>query len=383
MKSFLDRLFNSNKILPIEDIFDTIYKSKISEKNQKRGLIKQQEFLDTLHLEHYEFDNIFKFNNKKTNHQELVFDITKPLNTISINKIYKGKFKIWYHKSVKDHVYLSETIPYEIIDVAVKIIEHSDAVDNENNEPEMLHSLSNENEIIKLFGYHIDPIKKKCIIVIEWCNGGDLFSFVENYALSSNILPVSISHIKFIVKWLINAILKCHNLNIIYSDLKLDNIMLANQNDINTLKLIDFGAAKYVYDNGKDIIYKFLSTSIHYTPPEVIHKFHMALTCDFLKNYELKGKNLFKIDIWQIGIITYVLVNNYFPFDSNKNNIEKDYHIFKQIEACPKLRFFKNKDINGNILCDDNCKDFINKLLAYNPLNRMSLIDALKHPWLN
>lgn len=336
--------------------------------------------------EHFDFDNIYEYHEKKTNHQELDYSKVNLLKTISINKVYKGKFKIYYHKSVKDHKCLSETVPYEIIDVAVKIIEQSDAADNENNEPEMLYYLRNEPDIIKQFGYHIDTKNKKCIMVLEWCKGGDLFSYISDNLKIINkkpIIKISISNIKKIVKWLLRTIFKCHQYDICHSDLKLDNIMLAEKNDLNSLKLIDFGSARFIHDHGKNIIYNYLCTSPHYSPPEVINKFHMPLKCDYLKNYDLVGENLFKIDMWQIGIITFILLHGYFPFDTHERDpIKKNKDIFKKIEFNKYPEFTQNKDIENKKLCDKNCEDFLKKTMCFDPNKRISIFEALMHPWL-
>jgi serine/threonine protein kinase len=386
-KSILCKMENKALINHPNKIFDRLCELKKYSKSTRDLFNKKQKILDELSLEYYEFDNIYTFNEKKTNHQELLYCEKVPLTVASINKVYRGKLKIWYHKTVNDHVCLSETVPYKIIDVAVKVIEHSDAVENENNEPEMLYYLRDNVDIIRLYGYHIDSIKEKCLLVLEWCDGGDLFSYVETKYLQKKsgirIVPISLVNIKYIIKWLINSILKCHKHNICHSDLKLDNIMFAIRDDITSLRLIDFGASKFICDNGRDIIYNFISTTVHYTPPEIINRYHMKLNCPFLRGYNVKGDNLFKIDIWQIGIISYVLTNGHFPFDSAKTDKKEKYNdIFRTIESCKPLSFTKNKDINGIPLCDDNCIDFISKLIAYNPYERMSLQNALDHPWL-
>lgn len=383
-KKDINLVFNKNP----DDIFKYLRAAKSMGRSHSEALIRQQKILDRFQLEYYEFDTINEINGKKTNHQELLYDQNQPIATFSLNKVYKGKLKIWYHKSVQDHICLSATVPHEIVNVAVKTVEHSDAVENENNEPEMLYYLRNEPEVINLLGYHIDPAKELCILVLEWCEGGDLFKYIEKNYFKPTIgrtksIGISVNDIKYIIRWLIIAISKCHKQDICHSDLKLDNIMLAKVNDLTSLRLIDFGASKFTHDHGVDIIYRFLSTSVYYTPPEVIHNFHIKLNCKFLENYKLHGSNLFKIDIWQIGIIMYSLLHGQFPFNSDLQNKEaRNYQIFKQIESCPPLKFTRKKDINGAALCNANCIDLLNKLIAFNPMDRISLDDALCHPWL-
>jgi serine/threonine protein kinase len=384
-------------------IFQKIENVKTSTKCPNDIYAKCQSILDELHLNYYIFDNIAEINGKRTNHQELLYCENSILTTVSVNKIYCGKLKIWHHVSVRDHICPSETTPYSIIDVAVKIIEHSDAADNENNEPEMLHMLHGQPEIIELLGYHIDPSHKQCMLVMEWCGGGDLFSYIEqNYHRAdaaairnlickvnipvdhgAKIIRISLLQIKQIVMWLINAVIKCHKHNICYSDLKLDNIMFGSTNDVTSLKLIDFGAAVFTHDNGSEIIYKFISTSIHYTPPEIINAYYIQLNCDFLTNYHLAGENLFRIDIWQIGVIVYTLLNGHFPYDSKLSNKKNKYaDIFSQISACHPPKYTKNIDIEGYPLCDNLAIDFISKLMEFDPAKRIPLEIALEHPWL-
>lgn len=343
---------------------------------------------------HYEFDNIYTFNNKKTNHQELTYNETNLINTKSINKVYKGKLKIWYHRSVKDHKCLSETIPYEIITVAVKVIEQSDATENENNEPEMLYYFKDVPEIINQFGYHIDLKKKRCIIVLEWCEGNDLFEYlikhthtnktISQITRTSILSTIYVSDVKNIIKWLVNVISVCHAHDICHLDLKLENIMLRyechnNSLDPNSLRLLDFGGAKFIHDHDVNIEYNYICTSPHYTPPEVINKHHIDLNYDFLSKYELSGQNLCKIDVWQIGVITYTLLHSSFPFYSLK---KKPINVLKEISKCVYPSFTTQCDPNGKKLCDDVCIDFIKKSMCFDPNKRCTIDDLMNHKWL-
>lgn len=340
-------------------------------------------------IQHYEFDNIYIFNEKKTNHQELFYKKSDSIMTTSINKLYKGKLKIWYHHSVKDHKCISETVPFEIIDVAVKIIEHSDAIENENNEPEMLYYLRDMPQVINQFGYHIDTKNKKCIMVLEWCTGGDLFDYISAHMHPTDhkiTTTLRLINIKKIIRWLVDSIDKCHKKDICHLDLKIDNIMLRECYDadlnIDTLRLIDFGAAKFIHDNGMNIEYDYICTSPNYTPPEVINKFYLPLHLRFLENYKLTGINLCKIDIWQIGVIAYILIHGSFPFLSTEK-YPKQEHVFRQIGECKYPKFTKEKDIDGNILCDEYGIDFIMGAMCFNPARRYSMADLINHKWLS
>ena len=338
---------------------------------------------------HYEFDNIYEFKNKKTNHQELFYRNSDLIKTVSLNKIYKGKLLMWYHLSSKNSNFTNE-----YIDVAVKIIEDSDAAENQNNEPEMLYCLKDEPEIIYQFGYHIDVSNKRCIIALELCKGGDLFNYVEtNFKYSSKEIKVTYSKcdVKNIVRWLVQCINKCHKKNICHMDLKLDNIMLYTENrdnpfDTSILRLIDFGGAKLIKDDGKNIKYSYICTSPHYASPEVINAFQIPIKWKSLRNYELTGENLCKIDVWHIGVIAYILLYGRYPFDYTNANqspkINKNIEIFKEIRKCKYPEFTKISDVNGDLLCDEDGIDFIKKSMCFDPSERATISDLINHSWL-
>lgn len=371
-----NKLIKNNSILDNtpDIIFDKLNNAKKKYYFYSNAIQEQQKILNKYNIEYIELNSINEICKKKSNYQELIYDYNNPLKIISCNKIYRGKLKVWYHISVDDHKCPSETVPFEIIPVAVKIIEHSDAINNENNEPEMLYYLKNNIEIIKLYGYHLDPIKQKCMIVLEWCDGKDLLDYIMNHA-------ISVKNIKKIIKWLIRIIIKCHRLNICHFDLKLDNIMLLEQDNFDSLRLIDFGTAKFIRDNGCDILYKFIGSSPHYIAPEIINAYYHKLDCAFLKNYKLIGDNLFKVDVWHIGIITYILLHRRFPFNPPDNN-NRHIKIFKLIGSCMQPHYNTKKNKFNEIICDNNCIDFLNKLIEFDPDKRITLENALKHKWL-
>jgi len=79
-----------------------------------------------------------------------------------------------------------------------------------------------------------------------------------------------------------------------------------------------------------------------------------------------------EVDMWSVGVITYVLLSGFPPFYSE--NI-KD--LFQQIMIAKydfPAQYWDH--------VSENAKDFVRKLLVRNPQNRMSAAEALEHAWL-
>lgn len=79
------------------------------------------------------------------------------------------------------------------------------------------------------------------------------------------------------------------------------------------------------------------------------------------------------VDSWSTGVIIYAMLTNSSPFEEQEDEplherVQKrqvDYNVLKQLGM------------------SDNAIDFISKLLITDPKTRMSLKDALNHPWIN
>ena len=90
-----------------------------------------------------------------------------------------------------------------------------------------------------------------------------------------------------------------------HRDLKPENILLENKDDIDNLKIIDFGQATF-YNGVKKL--KGHEGSAKYMAPEVLrHREKNALPYDE------------KCDIWSIGVIAYVLMVGSFHADTNNS----------------------------------------------------------------
>ena len=162
------------------------------------------------------------------------------------------------------------------------------------------------------------------------------------------------------------AVENCHESGIIHGDIKLQNIMLsANFN----LKLIDFGFSK----NIKDGLISEITGSRFYNAPEIFSS-------------ATKGYDGTLSDVFSLGVVLFVLVMGFYPFD--KPNITDSRYKFiskKDLPSfwkkCEQKKNLSNSN-NNNIGISEEFKDLFEKMVYPKPEERISISQIKKHPWL-
>ena len=98
-----------------------------------------------------------------------------------------------------------------------------------------------------------------------------------------------------VMKQLLSAVLYCHNKSIVHRDLKPENLVLETKKADAAIKVIDFGTSE-VFNPSKKMKQKYGTP--YYIAPEVIKR-----------NYTEK------CDVWSAGVIMYILLCGYPPFN--------------------------------------------------------------------
>jgi len=225
--------------------------------------------------------------------------------------------------------------------VAIKMIDKDKVIKNDQadvikREISVMRLVKHPN-IIELF--EVMATKGKIYFVIEYAKGGELFKQVEKGKLKDDA-----AHKYF--KQLISAVDFCHSRGVYHRDIKPENILLdENEN----LKVSDFGLSAFTESKRPDGLLHTTCGTPAYVAPEVIKR---------------KGYDGSKADIWSCGVVLFVLLAGYVPFNDS-NLIEMYKKISKAEFKCPNW-FPKNVK---KLLC---------KMLDPNPDTRIS-IDKIKH----
>ena len=254
-------------------------------------------------------------------------------------KLGKGKFglvKLGINKETNDKV-------------AVKVM-------NKNNmDSSDLELVRTEIEILKICQhpyiiklYDIFENVDYIYIIMEYCPGGDLFSYLQkrNFTLKEEKVAT-------IMYKLCKAVFYVHSYGIAHRDIKPENVLLTSEDEDADIRLLDFGLSKIV-GPGQKCTEPY--GTLTYCAPEII------LDKPYLKT----------VDSWSLGVMTYLMLSGSLPFSG------KDEHEIAKNVVYSKVNFEK-KPIWKEI--SNEAKDFITKLLDKDLKTRIEMKTALEHPW--
>jgi calcium/calmodulin-dependent protein kinase I len=204
----------------------------------------------------------------------------------------------------------------------------------------------NHKNIIKCEGIFSDE-RDQVYTVLELVDGGELNEVVNEFGAFSERDGQCVAF------QLCQAIECLHSVNMIHRDIKPENILVTEKG---VVKLADFG----------------LATQTHPDDPTAVgcvgtHSFQAP---EILMGVPYTAS----VDMWALGVTIYILLAAKKPFPKVGQN--------KAMQRCKILN--GEYDFFGEVWrhISAEAKDFITKLLQLRPNERMTITEALEHPWM-
>ncbi|XP_031739944.1 CBL-interacting serine/threonine-protein kinase 3 isoform X3 [Cucumis sativus] len=225
--------------------------------------------------------------------------------------------------------------------------------------------------VVQLF--EVMGSKTKIFIVLEFVTGGELFDKIVNHGRMSE------NEARRYFQQLINAVDYCHSRGVYHRDLKPENLLL---DAYGNLKVSDFGLSALSQQVKDDGLLHTTCGTPNYVAPEVLND---------------RGYDGATADLWSCGVILFVLLAGYLPFDdSNLMNLYKK----ASISFLPFLYFFKLNPTSLHICivhfyymqisaAEFTCPPWLSldamkliaRILDPNPMTRITIPEILEDEW--
>ncbi|KAI8900516.1 kinase-like domain-containing protein [Globomyces pollinis-pini] len=205
-------------------------------------------------------------------------------------------------------------------------------------EVQLLMKLNHPN-IITI--YEVVDSVNECFIVMEQAKG-ELIELIT----ASGYLPEDLCRKYF--RQLVSAIDHCHLANIVHRDLKVENILLDQHNNI---LVTDFGLGKTFNPNASDQMQTFCGTPSYAAVEMISGRPYCGV----------------KTDIWAMGVVLYIMAAGSLPFKGS--NLQALYRNIKDVKYLIPIQFS-----NGLV-------SVLRKILVKDPNQRISMNDLRHNPW--
>lgn len=255
-----------------------------------------------------------------------------------------------------------------------------------------------------------------CVRMYDWfdhhghiCIAFELLGLsTYDFLKENNFQPFYINHIRHMAYQIIRAVRFLHKNKLTHTDLKPENILFVNseynirynskmKRDERTVKnpdvkVVDFGNATYEHEHHTSVV-----STRHYRAPEVILDLGWSHSCD----------------VWSVGciLIEYYLGSTLFQTHDSKEHLAMMERVLGPIpthmlQKTRKSRFVRNDKLDWDIHSSSGryvrkqCKplrqylvssssdheqlfDLIERMLEYDVTKRITLDEAIKHPFFN
>ncbi|XP_076316761.1 protein Obscurin-like isoform X4 [Tachypleus tridentatus] len=212
-----------------------------------------------------------------------------------------------------------------------------------NAEMDIMNQLSH-HRLVRLWDAF--ETKSSLTLVTDLCGGGELLNNIIQRTMLTE------SEVAFYIKQVLEGLEHMHSKNIGHLGLTIGDLLVTRVNS-DVIKIGDFGLARYLH-RGRDRYVEYGHPE--FVAPEIVAKKPVSVAAD----------------MWSLGVITYLLLSGCSPFLG-----EDDRETLNKVQE-GKYSFL----LDGFAEVTDEGKDFISKLLVYDPQGRLDVKAALEHPWL-
>ncbi|XP_061346690.1 CBL-interacting serine/threonine-protein kinase 1-like isoform X2 [Gastrolobium bilobum] len=228
---------------------------------------------------------------------------------------------------------------------AIKILDKNKVIDLNNadqikREISTLKLLKHPN-VVRL--YEVLASKSKIYMVLEYVNGGELFDKISSKG------KLSEADGRKLFQQLIDGVSYCHNKGVFHRDLKLENVLLDTKGNI---KITDFNLSALPQHIKADGLLHTTCGSPNYIAPEILAN---------------RGYDGAKSDVWSCGVLLYVILTGYLPFD-DRNLAVLYQKILKGDCQIPKW-------------LSPGAQNIIKRILDPNPKTRISMAMIKENEW--